>query len=157
MCFDFAVVGVPDDVSTFSFRACWAQTAEEAIAAGVTESEAEAAASCSARRAYAHFTVSRIPLWRGEWQSSRLCRPDTATVVSLSFADRFKENTSTYQLKLDRSGLPTPNAATCTHAHGSYEEDGQCWGGGSGSCTVEIISRCEMCLTELSRRQEHRD
>jgi len=44
----------------------------------------------------------------------------------------------------------------CTHPS-SRTSEGQCWGGGSGSCTVEIITSCSVCGATLSTDYDHRD
>lgn len=44
----------------------------------------------------------------------------------------------------------------CTHPDSEWE-DGEFWGGGSGSCCVKVELVCKTCRATLSSRYEHRD
>ena len=138
-------------------RLKWATTPEEALAAGVSEDEVAAAASCSVRHAYAHFTGRRAPISYGGWLNSDTCPPGEVTQFSFSFADRHKENCASYSVSFDRSSEAKVDPAVCSHAFGTFESEGEFWGGGSGSCQVEMITFCLMCKGSLSRRIEARD
>lgn len=52
--------------------------------------------------------------------------------------------------------LSDEERAACTHPS-SRTSEGEFWGGGSGSCTVEIISSCTVCGATLNTSFEHRD
>ncbi len=62
-----------------------------------------------------------------------------------------------YTIYVDRSGEPPAAQATCAHADGQEMVQGEVWGGGSGTCQVEMLTQCVRCGHALSRWIEHRD
>lgn len=52
--------------------------------------------------------------------------------------------------------LTEEQCKACSHPS-TRTSEGQCWGGGSGSCTVEIITSCAVCNATLNTEYDHRD
>ena len=59
-------------------------------------------------------------------------------------------------LNVHTEPLSEEQPKACSHPS-TRTSEGQCWGGGSGSCTVEIITSCSVCNATLSTHHDHRD
>lgn len=70
------------------------------------------------------------------------CRPDSAQVEELKLV-----------LHVQPRAL---EEGECNHNRTETTE-GECWGGGSGSCQVEILVICTECKETISRYIDHRD
>jgi hypothetical protein len=59
-------------------------------------------------------------------------------------------------VKVITAELSAEERTACTHPS-TMTSEGQCWGGGSGSCTVEMVTSCAVCGATLSTYHDHRD
>lgn len=61
-----------------------------------------------------------------------------------------------FSMTVITSEMTPEQLLACSHLS-TLTSEGECWGGGSGSCTVEIVTRCAACGTRLSTTHDHRD
>ena len=90
---------------------------------------------------------SHISVTSGEVEITICCELNRTMEGEKSFYARFKIITEP---------LSAEERAACTHPS-SRTSEGECWGGGSGSCTVEIITSCTVCGATLRQSFDHRD
>lgn len=58
--------------------------------------------------------------------------------------------------KIRTDPMSAEQIASCPHAR-LYKQEGEWWGGASGSCCVEFHTRCNDCGVTLSTTHEYRD
>lgn len=90
---------------------------------------------------------SHISTTSGEIDVTICCELNRTIEGEKSFYARFKIITEP---------LSAEERAACTHPS-SRTSEGECWGGGSGSCTVEMVTSCTVCGATLSTSFDHRD
>jgi hypothetical protein len=82
------------------------------------------------------------------WASVR-CPPGESTVYISAGSAGVRVTVITAELAEEERRI-------CTHPS-TRTSEGECWGGGSGSCTVEILTSCVVCGATLDRSFDHRD
>lgn len=78
--------------------------------------------------------------------------------VSMGPQKRFREKIPwvTYTFHLKNYELNEEQKRNCTHQM-TYTSEGEVWGGASGSCQVEMLRSCSLCLSVVDRWYDHRD
>lgn len=95
----------------------------------------------------------------GSWYSLRSPPGESEAHISACLNKRSPaqgEASFGVSVKIITQTMTAEERQACTHPS-SMSSEGQCWGGGSGSCTVEIITSCSVCGATLSTSFDHRD
>lgn len=91
------------------------------------------------------------------WAPFRLGNDDTEVVVGCELNSPMDGEKSQFiSIAVITEPTEKQEHAECLHLS-TYSSEGQCWGGGSGSSTVEIITYCAICNATLGTSHEHRD
>jgi hypothetical protein len=95
----------------------------------------------------------------GSWNRAN-CPPGECNVsISALLTKRYRDSDELHSvgvyLKVITEEMSPEQRAACTHPH-TRTEEGQCFGGGSGSCSVEIIRSCTVCGATLDTSWDHR-
>ena len=61
-----------------------------------------------------------------------------------------------YEFNFPEVAISPDEIANCKHPN-SYTTSGEVWGGGSGSCQVEMLRMCVICDAQIDRWIEHND
>lgn len=107
---------------------------------------------------YHEYSSMYKSFWSPDSWASVSCPPgETELSVSCSLR-RVREGEKSFgvSVKIITAEMTPQQRLACTHPSSTTSE-GECWGGGSGSCTVELITSCSVCGTTLSTSHEHRD
>jgi len=94
----------------------------------------------------------------GSWSHISLTAGEVEITICCNLNRRVEPDEKSFYatFKIITEPLSAEEHAVCTHPS-SRSSEGECWGGGSGSCTVEIISSCTVCGATLSTSFDHRD
>lgn len=90
------------------------------------------------------------------WAPFRVGPEETEVVVGCELNTPIEGEKSQYITVIVRTEpVSEEECRACLHPS-SYTSEGQCWGGGSGSSTVEIITHCAVCNATIGTTHEHR-
>lgn len=95
----------------------------------------------------------------GEWAAIDAGPGVTEVCISCVLGKRARlegENTFCISLTVHTEPLAEEERKVCTHPS-TRTTEGEFWGGGSGSCTVEMITSCTVCGATTSTTYDHRD
>ncbi len=103
------------------------------------------------------YQVTINPMYGEPHETIELFNPCVAKELSVPMRSKY------YQVKLTHASDPSKNrvvsiafTASCTHPN-TVDEDGEFWGGASGSCCVQVERVCTTCRTVVSSYYDHRD
>lgn len=95
----------------------------------------------------------------GDWKAITAGPDETEVCISCDLGKRARlegEKTFYISLTVHTEPLTQEERKACTHPS-TRTTEGEFWGGGSGSCTVEMITSCTVCGATTNTYHEHRD
>lgn len=106
---------------------------------------------------YVYGDMYSKSLWSPDcWAPFRVGPEDTEVVIGCELNTLIEGEKSQYITVIVRTEtISEEECKSCLHPS-TYTSEGQCWGGGSGSSTVEMITRCAVCNAVIDTTHEHR-